>query len=89
MFHLRHKREGHRLRLLQGAGRGFEAEALTVASSLNDWLEGARRLTSEDVSQWQLRDDGRPLDAARGRCGPSVGAGAAEEEEEEEELQMV
>lgn len=78
MFHLRHKVEGHKLRVIEGASRAFVSEVATVAMTLNDWFEGARRLTSDDVSLWKLRDDRQALQAA-----------AQKAEEDEDELQMV
>ena len=56
LFHLRHRPAAEpsasKLRLLDGAERTFDGHMPIVAASINDWLEGARRLTGDDVARW-------------------------------------
>ena len=57
-FHDRHESKGHKLRILAGANRALDDHIQAATTSINDWVEGARRLTGDDVGQW---------DASRGR----------------------
>ena len=43
------------LRLVPAADHHFEADGAldTLANTLNDWLEGARRLTADDSAHWR------------------------------------
>jgi pimeloyl-ACP methyl ester carboxylesterase len=45
---------GHALRLIQGAAHDFAGDEARVAATINDWLEGVRRLNSEDRSAWAV-----------------------------------
>jgi hypothetical protein len=51
-FHVRHERQGHTMRIIEGAGRDFKSHELTLAKSINDFLEGARRLNGDDRGLW-------------------------------------
>ena len=76
LFHVRHKAQGHKLRILDGAPRSFFGHVPVVASTINDWFEGARRLTPDDSSQWETS-------AAAARAALKVAASQAEAEEDE------
>ena len=45
-----------KLRVVAGADHAFSSAAAleTLADTLNDWLEGARRLTNDDSANWQV-----------------------------------
>ena len=50
LFHSRHSAHGHKLHLLHGCSHTFANGAATAAAEVvNDWLEGARRLSGRDV----------------------------------------
>ena len=54
---MRHRAAGaHLLRVVPGADHAFSAAAAvdTLGATLNDWLEGARRLTTDDSANWRL-----------------------------------
>ena len=52
LFHAKHQDKGHKLRRLEGANKAFDDQLDKVASSINDWIEGARRLNADDSSGW-------------------------------------
>ena len=71
-FHERHVGKGHKLRVLRGADRALRGHHTSAAaSSINDWIEGARRLTSDDLAAWDATAE---LDPAR--IGTTTGGGA-------------
>ena len=76
LFHVRYKAQGHKLRILDGAPRSFFGHVPVVASTVNDWFEGARRLNLNDVSQWETSD-------ASAQAALKVAASQAEDEEDE------
>jgi len=76
LFHVRHKAHGHKLRILDGAGRSFAGHVPTAASTINDWFEGARRLTADDVTHWEKN-------AAEAQAALRRAASQAEDEEDE------
>ena len=59
LFHTRHADKGHRLRTLEGATRSFEGMHMaTLCASINDWIEGARRLNADDSAHWSRPPSG-------------------------------
>ena len=51
-YHARHRDKGHTLRVFGGAARSFSGCIDKVGATVNDWIEGARRLNAEDASSW-------------------------------------
>ena len=63
-FNERHREKGHKLRVLPGANRALDGHVKTVAASINDWIEGARRLNADDSGAWRAPSEGssaRPI----------------------------
>ena len=58
LFHVRHRPctpGASKVRLLEGADRSYAgAAAATAAATINDWLEGARRLDDSDMNYWSI-----------------------------------
>jgi len=77
LYHTRHRAAGaHALRLLQ-AGHDFKACEPRVAATINDWLEGVRRLNSDDRSAWAV--EARIAAAAKAAAGGRPEGGEARE----------
>lgn len=57
LFHAKHRAGGHKLRVLEGGTHDFGAHIKQLGGSINDWFEGARRLTDEDMARWHHADD--------------------------------
>lgn len=53
LFHAQHNASGHNLRVLEGATHDFGSSMAQLSTSINDWFEGARRLTADDISRWE------------------------------------
>ena len=44
-----------KVRLIEGGDRAYSgAHAATAAATINDWLEGARRLDGDDIASWSI-----------------------------------
>jgi hypothetical protein len=73
LYHSHHRAGGvHALRLIQGAGHDFTGDERLVAATINDWLEGVRRLNSDDRSAWAI--EARSVAAtAEGMTAASLG----------------
>ena len=71
-FHATHRDGGHRLRLIGDAGHTFSGKVPTVASVVNDWFEGARRLVSSDLGAALDGSTGRMLLASTGSSSGDV-----------------
>ena len=71
-FHDRYRDRGHKLRVLGGADRALQGHITAAAASINDWIEGARRLTADDVAAWDAKS-GTPRHYSGGAKGaPAV-----------------
>ena len=75
LYHTRHQHSGHRLRLLEGEGSGWLGSSSSsegVSSTINDWIEGARRLNGDDAAAWASAPATREEEVAVE--GPPVGS---------------
>jgi hypothetical protein len=64
--------------MLDGAGHDLAKHTAAVATAVNDWFVGARRLTADDIGEW---------DAAAAQAGTAQGgARAAGADEGEDDL---
>lgn len=72
VFHSAQRAAGHRLRLVAGADHDFDGHVPLVSNVINDWLEGARRLTANDNAAG-LHGTKRILLATARRAEQSVG----------------
>ena len=79
VFHSMHRGHGHQLKLLAEADHGFSGFVPAVGAAVNDWFEGARRLTSDDLATTVLRSGGGRGEGSSllllGGCGGGAGSG--------------
>ena len=78
-FHQRHALKGHKLRYVEGLRRTLDGHVNVVASSINDWLEGARRLTHDDSAMWSGPsgpESSAPKSTAQGSLSNRTGDGS-------------
>lgn len=88
LYHSHHRAAGvHALRMIQGAGHDFTGDEARVAATINDWLEGVRRLNSEDRSAWavEARSAAAVADitTAVGSGGKGTGGGHVDVDEDD------
>ena len=67
--------------MIDGARRSFEEHIAQVGATLNDFFEGARRLTSDDRANWRLPPGQQPGARALGAGGGCGGAADAQPDE--------
>ena len=79
VFHSMHRGHGHQLKLLAEADHGFSGFVPAVGAAVNDWFEGARRLTSDDLATTVLRSGGGRGEGSSllllSGCGGGAGSG--------------
>ena len=88
----RRDERSHTLRLVDGATHHFDGRVPAVAAAINDWLEGARRLTADDIGDCAGPAAARPAPRFTGvatlRDGASsstAAAGASPDEDDGDE----